>query len=539
METELKLGIHPEHAGTLRKHPLLKQYSAGKPRRQRMSDTYFDTPELLLWGSKCGLRVRHTGKRWVQTLKGGGGAAGGLHQRHEWESDIDGPLPDMAALKELVAGKKPWANLLKSAGLEKNIQAVFTVEVTRTIWDLRLPGGGEVEFVLDQGHVQSGSRRQEISEVELELNSGEPAQLFELALELQKKIPLRISNISKAQRGYSLFQQGQLAKPAQQTALAIKADKLVLRKKMDAEQALRAMLANCVAQIQGNELGVADSDAPESLHQMRVGLRRLRSALGLYKDIVIVPKQVQEDMEWLSGQLGATRDWDVLAHSTLAVIAEAAATVPVNIQLEPLRSAALAEAGKKHGEAAAAVRSLRFARLMLNLSARAYGVRWNAPGQQEAQQALGGSVGKFAGAKMKQAQHRLHKRGKSVHDANALVHAVSEGIGGGMHLEAQGRHRLRIAAKKLRYTTDFFHSLYPAHRMQPYLESMTGLQELLGACNDAAVASGLLSQLLQTHAELSGPINFARGYLAAGTGQAIAAMEKQWRQLEAMELPRI
>ncbi|MFZ6649385.1 CHAD domain-containing protein [Undibacterium sp. TJN25] len=535
METELKLSIHIRHAGILRKHPLLKEYAVRNPRRQQMSDTYFDTPDLHLWRSKFGLRVRQTGKRWIQTLKGGGSAAGGLHQRHEWESALDGPLPDLAALQKRVAGEKAWAVLLQCAG--KNIQPVFTTQITRTVWDLRLPTGEEVEFVLDQGYVQSGDRRKDISEIELELKSGKAVHLFELALQLQKKIPLRICDISKAQRGYILYL-SQQAQP--QAPSAVKASELVLRKKMDAEQAFRVILGNCVAQIQGNEAGVADSDAPESLHQMRVGLRRLRSAFGLYKDIVIVPKQVEEDMEWLSGQLGAARDWDVLAHSTLAAVAEAADIMPAGVQLAPLQAAALAEAGKKHEAAAVAVRSPRFARLVLNLSARAHGAGWNDPGREDVQQELDKRIIKFAGRKMEQAQRRLYKcgkRGKQVHATDVVAQGPTGESGHGMQAEVHARHRLRIASKKLRYTAEFFHSLFPSRRMRLYMEAMTGLQEILGQCNDVVVASGLLGQLQQAHAELGVPVGFARGCLAARAEHAIAAMEKQWRHLETIELP--
>ncbi|HTD06292.1 inorganic triphosphatase, partial [Undibacterium sp.] len=124
METELKLLIHPRHANAVRKHPLLKKYATESPCERQMSDAYFDTPDLLIWRSKAGLRVRHAGNEWRQTLKGGGGAAGGLHRRHEWEGRLDGSSPDFAALQELVDGHKPWAKLLRSAVVQKTLQPI-------------------------------------------------------------------------------------------------------------------------------------------------------------------------------------------------------------------------------------------------------------------------------------------------------------------------------------------------------------------------------------------------------------------------------
>ena len=46
MEVELKLLVSPQDAEALRQHPLLKKYATSKPHEQKMSDIYFDTPEL-------------------------------------------------------------------------------------------------------------------------------------------------------------------------------------------------------------------------------------------------------------------------------------------------------------------------------------------------------------------------------------------------------------------------------------------------------------------------------------------------------------
>ncbi|MES2069193.1 MAG: CHAD domain-containing protein [Pseudomonadota bacterium] len=510
METELKLLIDPRHANALRKHPLLKKYALAAPQELHMSDTYFDTPDLGIWRQHAGLRVRHVDGGWVQTLKGGGGAAGGLHRRHEWESAVAGPAPDFAMLKKLVDGHKPWAKLLRSTAAGQAVQAIFTTQVTRTIWNLRLATGDEVEFALDQGKLQGDSGQEPVSEIELELKSGQPEQLFAFALQLQRKIPLRIANLSKAQRGYALHSQ-QAAAPA-----AVKAEKLELSRHMNTEQAFCAILANCVGQMQANEGCVIGSHDMESLHQLRVGLRRLRSALGLYQELISVPLQTQEDLAWLATQLGPARDWDVLAHTTLAAVADGAAE---DIPLAPLNAAALERVAKEHDIAAAAVKSPRYARLMLSLSARAHGVAWSGFGQ-EAEQGLGKPAAKFAAKTVARAGNRLHKRGKHLHQA-----------------DAQARHRLRIAAKKLRYATEFFQSLFPSKQVQQYVKALTGLQDGLGQLNDAAIATGLLKQLQQADAGLGMGVSFVRGYLAARAERAKDSLEKRWQELEAMQAP--
>ena len=81
METELKLLVSPSDAEALRQHPLLKKYASDPPHEQTLSGIYFDTPNYDLRRADAGLRVRQVGKDWVQTLKVGGQAVGGLHRR--------------------------------------------------------------------------------------------------------------------------------------------------------------------------------------------------------------------------------------------------------------------------------------------------------------------------------------------------------------------------------------------------------------------------------------------------------------------------
>ncbi len=519
METELKLLIDPRHANAVRKHALLKKYATAKPQTQEIADTYFDTADLLIWRSKAGLRVRQADGEWMQTLKGGGGTEGGLHQRHEWESGVDGPLPDFAALQKLLDGHKPWAKLLRAIDVEQGLQPVFMTQVTRTAWQLKLPAGEEVEFALDQGTLHSNGRREAVSEIELELKSGQPQQLFEFALQLQQKIPMRISNISKAQRGYAL---GRARPPS--LPVAVKATELKLSRRLVTEQAFQAIVANCIAQMQANEAGVADSDDVESLHQMRVGLRRLRSVLGLYKDLIIPPSQMRLDLAWLSAQLGAARDWDVLAYSTLPAIAgiSTEGMAQDEMDIAALKSVAQEQAREKHATASKAVKSPRYARLMLGLAARAHGVGWGGFGVEADRPALEMPVREFADGIAGQLQNKLHKRGKRLRHADSIT-------------EVPARHRLRIAAKKMRYAVEFFQSLYPSRRVQPYVKMLTRLQDEFGQLNDATIATGLLRELLLAHPELEAAVSFARGYLAARTEQAAAGTEKLWDKFASMK----
>src|SRR5512141_1375193 len=96
IETELKLQIKPRDLARLRDHPLLRR--AQEHATRQIYSVYYDTPELDLWRAGIALRLRRVGERWVQTIKGGGNAAGGLHQRAEIETEISAPFPNFDVL---------------------------------------------------------------------------------------------------------------------------------------------------------------------------------------------------------------------------------------------------------------------------------------------------------------------------------------------------------------------------------------------------------------------------------------------------------
>jgi len=509
MEVELKLLVDSHDAEALHQHPLLKKYATSKPHQQMLSSTYFDTPDLRIRRCDAGLRVRRLDNDWVQTLKGGGVVDGGLHSWHEWESRVAGPAPDLAALRDKVDRKSAWGRLVRSPAVEDRLLPVFTTQVKRTVWELHLPQGDEVEFALDQGNLERGDRKVPISEIELELKSGDPTHLFDFALALQQDIPMQIGNLSKADRGYALY--------APQPAAAVKATQLKLTKRMTVEQAFQAVIVNCMAQIQANEAGVVQGDDAESLHQMRVGLRRLRSALGLFKDTLQPPEEMQQELDWLGTQLGAARDWDVLAGSTLPTVAEA---VPEETRLAAVRSAALSQASEKHEAASAAVGSPRYTRLILSFTRWVQGCGWRDAMLPQERSRLAARLTRFARDTLVHDQRRLLKRGKRLQGASP-----------------QARHKVRIAAKKTRYATEFFQSLYPAKKVRPYVKALSTLQDELGWLNDAAVADRLLKQLQDDRADLAGGTGFIRGYLASRVENDDRKIRKLWKNFAPMKLP--
>jgi len=512
MESELKLLLDARHKDAVLQHPLLRPQSPYKPREQNLSDTYFDTPDLRLRGSDIGLRVRRVNGGWVQNMKAGGAAIGGFHCRDEWESSVAGSVPDVPLLREIVDDKRIRRGLLGGSKVRNNLAPIFTTKVKRTVWMLEFPDGDRVECALDHGRIEAGHKHVAISELELELKAGNPARLFDLALGLQNGIVLHIGNQSKADRGYAMLE---AAPPA-----AVKATPLTLTRDMNVEQVFQAIAANCLAHMQANDEGVASRHDVESVHQMRVGMRRLRSALGMFKGVLHLPEAVQAELDWLAAELADARDWDVLAGSTLALVAM---DVQDRTQLHGVQQAAKVKAQEHHITAACAVGSPRYTKLMLNMTRWVRTMGWH--DDQDAGVVAGkklqGCVLKFARKIFERDQRRLHARAHNLREATP-----------------EARHRVRIAAKKTRYAAEFFESLFAARTVRPYVKGLTALQDELGFLNDVAVADRLLTDMSAAEPELQAGASFVKGFLAARVKTDDRVITRLWQRFESIPMPK-
>lgn len=189
------------------------------------------------------------------------------------------------------------------------------------------------------------------------MKSGAPEQLYALALELLEVVPLRIDHLSKADRGYNLL--------VQEHSEPVRAEPLRLRKRDPVEAAFQAVARNCLARIHGNERGVISGHDPSSLHQMRVGHRRLRSALDLFAPVIPAPADFDRELRWIAGKLGEARDWEVLAGNTLE---QAFGSIADDVDAAAVRQAASSIAAQNRKAAVVAVDSVRYARLMIRFT---------------------------------------------------------------------------------------------------------------------------------------------------------------------------
>lgn len=229
-----------------------------------------------------------------------------------------------------------------------------------------------------------------------------------------------------------------------------------------------------------------------------------------------VSPPLQEELTWLGEQLGAARDADVLADTTLPMLIEACPQEP---DLVPLRQVALSMAGEKRQQAAEAVTSARYSRLMLALDSWREGSCWRESLDETARAALQKRLEKPARKTLRRRHEKLLERGKR------LARGTPE-----------ESHRVRIAAKNTRYAAEFFRQLQPSAQMDRYIECLEALQDVLGGMNDASVADRLLRDIEVGHPELAHSALVAREHLRAATEQDLAGVGALWKRFKAIEL---
>jgi inorganic triphosphatase YgiF len=501
MEIELKLLLAPGDLPRVGRHASVAALRAGRGRTDRLTSVYYDTAHGALAHAGVALRVREVRGRWVQTVKGGGASAAGLHAREEQEWRLPSPDPDLT----LLAGT-PFEALFSSAAVSGRLAPVFRTEFERVVRPLVWPDGTRAELALDDGSVQAGGRSEPISEMELELQSGDATRLFELALALSADLPLRLGHASKAERGYLL---AHIVKRAPQKHRRVELDPA-----LPLSAAIRRIALACVAQMQANEEGVISGRGSEYLHQLRVGLRRTRSCIALVRKQV-PPERIApiiEELRWLGRALNPARDWDVFMSETLPPVLQ-------SFPGDPGLAALYARGARMRRASSAAardiVRSQRYTNLLLSVGSTL--AREDLAALTAGTGELSGPVGAFAGGLIERRDRKLRKRAAAVPDATP-----------------ETRHVARIAAKRLRYAAEFFASLYPPKRVRRYVAALEDIQDTLGELNDLATAERLLADLavgaknpIDPHAA-----GMVRGWCAASAKHVLARFADDWKRFK-------
>ncbi|MBN8462270.1 MAG: CHAD domain-containing protein [Dechloromonas sp.] len=485
-EIELKLQLTPQTAQRLSAHPLL----AGiQPQGQHLLNTYYDTPALDLNARRIGLRFRKKGRQWLLTVKSAATVSGGLALRDEWEARAKPGQFDFSHVDA------PKFRAILDEALPR-LQAIFTTDFRRLAWQVPF-GRSRIELVLDRGKIESDGRTTAICEIELELISGDVGDVFAVARQLQETLDLRPAVASKAERGYALFNNAQ-EKP-------FRAKAAVLDAGMSPVEAFRAIALGCLEQFQRNENGlVSASEDPEYVHQARIALRRLRSAIKLFAPVLPADFVATYNLAWqnLGTALGESRNWDVFVSETMPPIL---ADFPNDRNTLRLLTEGRRRAKRARTASAHVVGLPDYSRLIVEFTAAVYGLQ-----DQQRQ-----DLTKFA-------RKRLRSRDRQ---ARLLAERVAE-------LTPEDRHRMRICFKKLRYAIEFFTPLLSPKRLRPNLLALTQLQDELGLINDQVTARTLVEQTLE--GRTPGPVH---GWIAGRHELLLRALPEALDTWLAQRLP--
>ncbi|WP_425261183.1 CHAD domain-containing protein [Rubrivivax sp. RP6-9] len=477
VEVELKFQVPAAKRAAVR-----KAVATAGARSVRLQAVYLDTADQRLAAAGLALRLRKEGPRWVQTLKGRGD---GLMQRLEHEVALPAqrgrPQPDPARHAGTAVGARLAALLADGTPLQER----YGTDIQRLLRRVRT-GGATVELAFDSGHITAAGLRQPVCEVEFELVAGPPQPLLALAARWVQRHGLWLDVRTKSERGHRLAL-GVHEVPATGAA------PVLLRAAHTPGQALGAVLQAALAQMLPNAAELGNGcGTPEHLHQLRVGLRRLRSALRLlapWAGDADVARALEQAWRGPFRQLGALRDADVVAQ--LLQQAGAVEGAPRHAVAAPA-AAATAEADG----AAAVVRHPEFSVLVLRSLRLALDASMlPAPDHPSATPA--GSPADAAARLLRPAWRRARR------DGQAFAAASPE-----------QRHRLRRQLKRLRYTLEFLQPLLRRKSAARALEALRAALDALGASNDALLAQAQL-QAAVAQGTADAATWWALGWLAA------------------------
>lgn len=467
-EVELKLALLSTPLATLAKR--LAQVQAlrhHRPTSQLVHNIYYDTPAQNLRQQSVALRIRRIGGRaqpqWLQTLKTAGRCDSAFSQRGEWEVPVASAKLSRSALKST-----PWKKTDPDGKIFPALVPVFVTTFKRTSWLVPGVEGSWIEVSLDIGHIVAGPKSVPVCELELELMAGQPAALFELAHQISRTMALMPLGASKAARGYALINDA-LNQPLGASPPKLSGD-------LSLAAAAGCVLREMWNQFTTNLNTLRHSDDPELVHQARVGWRRFRSALRLFKPVLSAERMPSwEALQPLLMTLSELRDVDVARLETLPALAEVyLAGDSQRMDAWKLLMKALLQARNQQ------LRSVRSELHDPNVgSTLLLATQWLE------------ELTSLTGLLNQKAKHGEHLQSWSRH---RIAHLHSE-LKDARKNSSSSAHRVRIHAKRLRYAVESLQNLLPKRRAERWYRQAANLQLSLGAARDLAQAGVLVARL--------------------------------------------
>jgi inorganic triphosphatase YgiF len=485
--------------------------------RTRLQARYFDTGDLRLAADGMVLRLRKEGRRWVQTVK-----ATGDNALHRLEHNVDlgtaaaVPAIDPQRHQGTPVGDRLAKLLVDGDGAVPLLERQST-DIVRLTRDVRVTGlgGAVVEMALDVGKVVAHAgtpeqRESPVCELELELKHGDVQGLVTLARRWSQQHGLWFSTVSKAERGARLL-------TAQDTVEAVKAEPPRFGSAHPDGRAIQqAVVASCLAQMLPNASEIAaGSTDEEQVHQLRIGIRRLRTALRELAGLDEAPG-LFDAAEWepplvaAFRALGELRDREQVVKLAQPQLGEAGAP-----EFDPL-------AGDEAGNAPSpgdVVRAAAFQNVLVSL------IGFTAAGPAKAAPPGDGEEAPSAPAPLDAdaARRLLRER---------LQHLHKQTVRDGQRFESldtESQHRVRKRLKRLRYLAEFVAPLFDAadkNAAERYLKALRPAQDALGTFNDEAVALALYREATTRDARAWFAVGWFTARHAAGAKACAKALAK-------------
>jgi CHAD domain-containing protein len=458
-----------EAARRLRVRLVALDAAGGRLRRRTLRFALFDTEDRALRGEGIALRLRREGRSWVQSIlvldpppeprsTPSSGAPAEAPARGGRPDLSAIPDPDMRArIEALVAGRR--------------LVPVCETTVLRAAATLEIEPGLAAEAAIDAGRILADGEEAAFHELAVDLPAEGRHHLFRLAADLLGDEDLRFSLTPLPVRERLMLDEGRAEQPPGPRP----AEVVPLAADWTAERAAQAVLRECFAQIAQNAEAVKHSDAPEGPHQLRVGLRRLRSALSVFRPAIGGPEaeRLGEEAKWLGQETGRLRDLDVLAGDILAPEAAAHPGESGFAPLAEVLAGATDAARRGLRETLAGNRARQF---LLDLARFIETRGWVVADDIEQPARLAMPLEELA-------PRALARRWKA-------VARKARGLEG---LDVAARHELRKELKKLRYASEFLAPVYPGKRTDRFLKRLKDLQDIFGELNDAALAEAVLA----------------------------------------------
>jgi len=464
-EIELKLDVATNLLPKIASSDTVSDSQIAAPSTKILSSVYYDTPGQKLSKAGIALRVRDDGSRKIQTVKTGQAKDALFSDRYEFETEVSSMTPQLNAIP-----KKKIRKAIAQLANGHQLDPFYRTDIKREIHHLAV-NGSQIEMAIDDGKIIANGRHRLVSEVELELVSGDVADLFRFAQRLHTDIPARISLDTKAHRGEALANN--------KIPKAAKAKRVSLDKNESVEETFISIVRQCAVHLFSNYAAVFEGRDVEGLHQMRVAMRRLRAAIILFKPFRIDPtvRAIGEEAKWFAGKLGESRDLDVFIDEIIRPVESQFAS---DGALEVLASTIKQRSQSKWNSVVDLLDTPRYSAFTLELAALTEVRPWREKRRNWKEDSALRSVSGFA-------KKALNKRRRK-------IKALGERL---QSLTVDERHTLRKELKKLRYALEFFYDLYPVGETKTYVKTLAHLQDLFGYMNDLTTAETIIFQAIR------------------------------------------